>query len=525
MTKSFKATISPEIEAILRDEFETLQQDPNLLPRDFPELLKASQERLKAKVTEYRQKLEKECQERMRSGSHRTRTVTDAIKDRIKFENPGVDPTELSKPVGELFPLMRRFDWRSFNVLPEVRKQASSACWAAVATQVFESNLGIQLANFSTFNGGVFTVSFVGLNQNSTLDNVEPRHDPKGGRYERAFNHYCKDGIPLAEISVDSNPNPTHRDVTRSPQVSNATKAKPVHAKAIGWNYVNAKPWITPTPSNREEFENIKRALLERGPLAVAVAATQEFFDYGPDNNDELAKRRRKSQPKPGVNLRFPAEAPVSFVNINDGIYALELAFSAELLADTRQDRDDNDVIVRFLADKAPKLEMNPEAPFNPLSGGGDDAVENFMTYKFSINNGVVFETDESTGEMILRFPANTSARFAKDRKTGDLIARFPADAAPVFDKNTGFSLNHVVMLIGWDDDKEAWIIQNASGSDWGYQCNGPNVRAWQKGSENRGYMYIRYGCNNIGQFAAWLEAPLLDEAWINKKLAKSQSR
>jgi hypothetical protein len=60
-----------------------------------------------------------------------------------------------------------------------------------------------------------------------------------------------------------------------------------------------------------------------------------------------------------------------------------------------------------------------------------------------------------------------------------------------VFNEHTEAKVGHVVLLIGWDDEKQAWLIKNSWGADWG---------------EN-GYGWIKYGSNNIGQFAAWIEA------------------
>jgi C1A family cysteine protease len=50
---------------------------------------------------------------------------------------------------------------------------------------------------------------------------------------------------------------------------------------------------------------------------------------------------------------------------------------------------------------------------------------------------------------------------------------------------------NHIVLIVGWDDSKSAWLVKNSYGTEWG---------------EN-GYGWIKYGSNNIGQFSAWILA------------------
>jgi len=62
-----------------------------------------------------------------------------------------------------------------------------------------------------------------------------------------------------------------------------------------------------------------------------------------------------------------------------------------------------------------------------------------------------------------------------------------------VFNEKDLGMINHVVLLIGWDDEKEAWLIKNSWGENWG----------------EKGFGWIKYGSNNIGVFAAWIEADM----------------
>jgi C1A family cysteine protease len=52
---------------------------------------------------------------------------------------------------------------------------------------------------------------------------------------------------------------------------------------------------------------------------------------------------------------------------------------------------------------------------------------------------------------------------------------------------------NHAVVLIGWDDAKQAWLIKNSWGAKWG----------------EKGHMWIRWRTNSIGKYVAWVDAPL----------------
>ena len=62
-----------------------------------------------------------------------------------------------------------------------------------------------------------------------------------------------------------------------------------------------------------------------------------------------------------------------------------------------------------------------------------------------------------------------------------------------VFDEKDLGDVNHAVLIVGWDDEKQAWLVKNSWGEDWG----------------EKGFAWIKYGSNNIGLFAAWIDASL----------------
>lgn len=59
------------------------------------------------------------------------------------------------------------------------------------------------------------------------------------------------------------------------------------------------------------------------------------------------------------------------------------------------------------------------------------------------------------------------------------------SDAVP------GREVDHAVTIVGWDDEKEAWLIKNSWGPLWG----------------DEGFAWVRYGANKIGQWTAWVQA------------------
>ena len=63
-----------------------------------------------------------------------------------------------------------------------------------------------------------------------------------------------------------------------------------------------------------------------------------------------------------------------------------------------------------------------------------------------------------------------------------------------VFNENAvSDDTNHFVLLIGWDDQKQAWLIKNSWGDLWG----------------DKGYAWVHFGTNRIGAWSTWASAPL----------------
>jgi cathepsin L len=67
----------------------------------------------------------------------------------------------------------------------------------------------------------------------------------------------------------------------------------------------------------------------------------------------------------------------------------------------------------------------------------------------------------------------------------------FQAYTGGVFYEAYGGTTNHAVLIIGWDDARQAWLIKNSWGAGWG----------------NSGFMWIRYDSSGIGRWAQWIQA------------------
>ena len=59
----------------------------------------------------------------------------------------------------------------------------------------------------------------------------------------------------------------------------------------------------------------------------------------------------------------------------------------------------------------------------------------------------------------------------------------FQAYRSGVFTGCGSGSVNHAIVLCGWDDAKGAWLLKNSWGTSWG----------------ESGFMWIKYGCSSVG--------------------------
>ena len=89
-------------------------------------------------------------------------------------------------------------------------------------------------------------------------------------------------------------------------------------------------------------------------------------------------------------------------------------------------------------------------------------------------------------GALAAALNANRNSSFQSYRAGSDVMA----------DENIG-KVSHAVNVVGWDDDKGAWLIKNSWGKKWG----------------NQGYGWVKYGKQDIGRFT-WVDVRRLDESY-----------
>jgi C1A family cysteine protease len=84
-------------------------------------------------------------------------------------------------------------------------------------------------------------------------------------------------------------------------------------------------------------------------------------------------------------------------------------------------------------------------------------------------------------------------AKYGAIAATVKVTPAFQAYKNGIFDEHASVSapndVNHAITIVGWDDSKQAYLVKNSWGPNWG----------------DKGYIWVEYGCNNIGYGAAWI--------------------
>jgi len=103
------------------------------------------------------------------------------------------------------------------------------------------------------------------------------------------------------------------------------------------------------------------------------------------------------------------------------------------------------------------------------------------------------FADETAAGQMV----ASTAAIKSAIMHYGAVGAGISADdkfenCAPgtVFQDTGSKQINHDIILVGWNDSKNAWLLRNSWGTDWA----------------DSGYCWIAYGANGVGTEAVWCE-------------------
>jgi C1A family cysteine protease len=169
----------------------------------------------------------------------------------------------------------------------------------------------------------------------------------------------------------------------------------------------------------------------------------------------------------------------------------------------------------------AQKIDLSEQQMVNcvPRRGGGDNCQGNHAMYAFQylIGHGAAIETEvpyeakmktcdeskESVFKVVSWQMIDISGKppSVSDMKRA-LVAHGPlaigvhvSDAfmsyrGGVFDEGAVGSANHAVVLVGWDDAREAWHVRNSWGPNWGED----------------GYIWVKYGSNDVGATALYAE-------------------
>jgi len=239
---------------------------------------------------------------------------------------------------------------------------------------------------------------------------------------------------------------------------------------------------------NRRDSDD-RAAMLDRNvPLAIAPAITAAAFNW----RDASQLTTVQYQGICGSCWAFTSAA------VYEGNYKMKngkaLDISEQFILDCARDRNGNDAgscdggwyggVFDYLMTKGAPVEK--EKPYQGKQGFCSSTGQtNYTVIKWGYIR-------RDAGIPSLREMKEAIAKYGAIAACVKVTPAFQAYKSGVFDEHASVSapndVNHAITIVGWDDNKQAYLVKNSWGPGWG----------------DKGYIWVEYGCNNIGYGAAW---------------------
>lgn len=193
-----------------------------------------------------------------------------------------------------------------------------------------------------------------------------------------------------------------------------------------------------------------------------------------------------------------------SYLKLNKGLVPVNIDFSEkQLLVCAKSASNDNSckgnllMAMSYLYMSKAKIMSEQSLPENGFGGGPCPPVD--ATAKLQLQDWGMVDPDRGyksiasvakIKEAICRY-----GPVAVSMSSTDSFTNFSGNGV-FFERRSNFKdyeprTNHVVIIVGWDERKKAWLVRNCWGEGWGQE----------------GYAWVSYITNNIGASATWVVA------------------